>query len=299
MPARLLQPNQARSAHPRSVLSLSTSSSRLRRPIATIRPRPTTTSEAAIAITAIANTWPSSWPRRRANAIRARFAPLSMISTESRMISGLRLTRTPTAPVTNSRAATTRYQPMSGPCIFFQRPGVGPEHDAADGGDEQHDRGDFEREQVVGEEQPADRRRRAERAVDVRLVREAAARRQGERDDHLGEDRAGGQDGADRLPRRPARPRRLIGAVAEVGDHEQEHHHHRAAVDEHLAGGDELAAEQQIEDGERGEVADQRERREERVLEADHGEGARDAGEGGHGPDAPDDDVRHAYECDL
>src|SRR3954451_11426588 len=224
MPARVLQPNQARSAHPRSVLSLSTSSSRLRRPIATIRPRPTTTSEAAIAITAIANTWPSSWPRRRTNTIRARLTPLSMISTESRMISGLRLTRTPTAPVTNSRAATTRYQPMSGPCIFFQRPGVGPEHDAADGRDEQHDRGDLEREQVVGEEEPADRRGGAEGALDVRLVRDPAAGRDRERDDHLGEDRRGSEDGADRLPRRAAVPRRLVGLVAEVGDHEQEHH---------------------------------------------------------------------------
>src|SRR5262249_9602042 len=67
--------------HPRSVRSLSTSRSMLRRPIATIIPRPTTTSEAAIAMTAIAKTCPSSCPNWRENAIRARFAPLSMIST--------------------------------------------------------------------------------------------------------------------------------------------------------------------------------------------------------------------------
>src|SRR5437868_14494964 len=142
--------------------------------MATIRPRPTTTPEAAIAITAIANTWPSSCPNRRANAIRARFAPFSMISTESRMISGLRRTSTPSAPVTKSSAARTRYQPTSGPCIVLQRSRVRAEHDAADRSDEQHDRGDLEREQVVGEEQAPDRRRRAERAGDVCLVCEAA-----------------------------------------------------------------------------------------------------------------------------
>src|SRR5439155_17330427 len=48
--------------HPRSALSLSTSRSSLRRDIATMSPRPTTTSDAATAITAIANTWPEASP---------------------------------------------------------------------------------------------------------------------------------------------------------------------------------------------------------------------------------------------
>src|SRR5215471_8005628 len=126
-----------------------------------------------------------------------------MISTESRMISGLRRTSTPSAPVTNSTPARTRYQPTSGPCIFFQRSGVSAEHDAADGGDEQHDRGDLEREQVVGEEEPADRRRGAERALDVRLLRKVPGGER-ERDDYLGEDRARGEYGPDCLPRGPA-----------------------------------------------------------------------------------------------
>src|SRR5438067_4390118 len=109
-----------------------------------------------------------------------------MISTESRMISGLRRTSTPSAPVTKSRPARTRYQPTSGPCIVLQRARVEAEHDPADRRDEQHDRRDLEGEQVVGEEEPPDRGRRAERAADVRLVREAAGRER-ERDDHLGE----------------------------------------------------------------------------------------------------------------
>src|SRR3954469_18312825 len=97
-----------------------------------------------------------------------------MISTESRMISGLRRTSTPSAPITNSIPASARYQATSGPCIVPQRARVRAEHDSSDGGAEKHDRGDLEREQVVGEEEPADRSGRAEGAIDVGFVREAA-----------------------------------------------------------------------------------------------------------------------------
>src|SRR6266496_3416941 len=51
--------------HPRSVCSRSTSSARRRRDIATISPSPTTTSDAATAMTAMANTWPDPSPFRR------------------------------------------------------------------------------------------------------------------------------------------------------------------------------------------------------------------------------------------
>src|SRR5215470_5371432 len=224
-----------------------------------MRPRPTTTSEAATAITEMAKIWPSSRPCRRENAISSRFAAFSMISTLSRMISGLRRSITPRAPVVNRNAERITYHVMSGPCIALQRTGVRPEHDAADGGDEQHDRRHLECEQVVGEEEAADGLGRAEGAVDLlRLVEEPAA---GEADDHdhLGEDRAACEHGADDLPRRPAGPRRLLGAIAEVGDHEEEHDHDRAAVDEHLSGRDELALQEQEEHGKRREVADQRE----------------------------------------
>src|SRR5437660_3748789 len=122
--------------------------------IATTRPRPTTTSDAATAITASAKICPSPRPWWRENAIRARFAPLSMISSESRTISGLRRSRTPSAPTEKRKAATPRYQAMSGPSI--SPPGVRAQDDAADGGDEQHDRGDLEGEQMVGEEEPSD-----------------------------------------------------------------------------------------------------------------------------------------------
>jgi hypothetical protein len=66
-------------------------------------------------MTASAKIWPASSPCCRANAIRARFPPLSMISSESRMISGLRRSITPSAPSEKSMVATIRYQTMSGP----------------------------------------------------------------------------------------------------------------------------------------------------------------------------------------
>jgi len=52
---------------------------------------------------------------------------------------------------------------------------VGAEHDAAHCGDEQDDRGDLEREQMVGQEEAADPGRRAEGPVDMVAVRQPAA----------------------------------------------------------------------------------------------------------------------------
>src|SRR5205823_5735245 len=106
--------------HPRRVRSLSTSKSSLRRAIATISPSPTTTSEAATAITVSAKICPSPRPWKRENAISARFAPLSISSSESSTISGLRRISTPSAPVKKRNAATQRYQVTAGP--FTRRP---------------------------------------------------------------------------------------------------------------------------------------------------------------------------------
>src|SRR4051812_34322868 len=104
-----------------------------------------------------------------------------MISSDSRIVSGLRRISTPNAPVPKRAPATPRYHVISGPRTplpLDERvglPGVAAEHDAADGRDEQHDRRDLERDQVVGQEQPADVGGAAERARDVGLVREPAA----------------------------------------------------------------------------------------------------------------------------
>ena len=62
---------------------------------------------------------PGPSPRRccRENAIRARLPPLSMISSESRTISGERRSSTPSAPIEKRIALTARYQVTSGPSI--------------------------------------------------------------------------------------------------------------------------------------------------------------------------------------
>ena len=63
-------------------------------------------------------------------------------------------------------------------CVFhpgFAGARVRAEDDAADRGDEQHDRRDLEGQQMVGEEQAADLRRRAKRAVDLLGMAQSAA----------------------------------------------------------------------------------------------------------------------------
>src|SRR5690348_7338297 len=133
--------------------------------MATMSPSPTTTSDAATAITEMAKIWPSSPPCSRDIAIRSRFAELSMISTESRMISGFRRSITPSAPVANSSPDSTTYHWRSGPCIALLAR-MRPEHDAADGRDKEDDRRHLEREQVIGQERAAERLGRAEGAAD-------------------------------------------------------------------------------------------------------------------------------------
>jgi len=171
---------------------------------------------------------------------------------------------------------------------------VRAEDDAADGGHEEHDRRDLEREQMVGEEQAPDRLGRSERPADVGRLLEEAAGLEADDDADLGEQCRAREHGADGLPGGASRPGRLVGAVAEIGDHEQEHHHHRTAVDQHLSRRDELAGEKQEEHGERGEVPDQCERRVERVAEPDDRERAREARECRPEPDDPDEEVSHA-----
>src|SRR5207244_10802592 len=133
-----------------------------------------------------------------------------MISRESRTISGFRRSSTPRAPVEKRNAATARYHATLGPSTRYLATRVFPEDDAADRRDEQHDRRDLERKQVIGQKESADLGRTAEGAADVRRVRERSARLQTDHDDDLHHQRACGQPGAARLPARPARPRRPL-----------------------------------------------------------------------------------------
>src|SRR5205085_11481117 len=139
-----------------------------------------------------------------------------MISSDSRTISGLRRSRTPSAPVPNKKPATARYQATSGPSInpsLCASPRgsarVGAEDDATDRGDQQHDRRDLEREQMVGEEQSPHLGWAAEGATDVLRVRKPPARLQPDHDDDLDEERTRSQHRPDGLPARSACPRRL------------------------------------------------------------------------------------------
>ena len=133
---------------------------------------------------------------------------------------------------------------------------MGAEDDATDRGDQQHDRRDLEREQMVGEEQSPHLGRAAEGATDVLRVRKPPARLQPDHDDDLDEERTRSQHRPDGLPARSACPRRLL-PRADVRDDEEEHHHHCAAVDEDLRGGNEFRRQQQIQHRKRREVSDQ------------------------------------------
>ena len=137
-----------------------------------------------------------------------------------------------------------------------------------------------------------DRGGAAEGRVDVGLVGEQVAGLEPDHEDDLDEERGRGEDRRQETHEAPPANRR-VRAPAEVGDHEEEHHHHGAGVDEHLSRRDELGGGEQEEDGERGQVADQRERREERVRERDDRDRRAEARRGRDDPDRPDEDVAH------
>src|SRR5579862_6140601 len=103
--------------HPRSSDSRSTSSASFLRLIATTRPKPTQTSDAATAITARPKICPAPFAKWRENAMSARFPPFSISSSERRTMSGLRRMSTPSAPIPNRNAASARYQVVPGPLM--------------------------------------------------------------------------------------------------------------------------------------------------------------------------------------
>src|SRR4051812_505951 len=71
---------------------------------------PTTTSAAATTMTKNAMIWPSTVPFARAKVTSVRFTELSISSMHMNTTMALRRTRTPTAPIVNRIAASTRYQ---------------------------------------------------------------------------------------------------------------------------------------------------------------------------------------------
>ncbi len=173
-----------------------------RRKMATMMPRPTTTSAAATTRTKNTATWPPMSSSMRENVTKVRFTALSISSMHMNMTRTLRRISSPTAPMLNSTAASTRYQaagrsfigpahlglvrttrslrasllapgpPPSSTAPVVRRAQDAPRHH----GDDEQRRGDLEGEEVGGEDAAAELRRRWHR----RLV-ERAGRRPGHR----------------------------------------------------------------------------------------------------------------------
>ena len=137
------------------------------------------------------------------------------------------------------------------------------EDDGADGGDEQQERGDLEREQELRQQQLADRARACRRPASHRgapsvsiAFRPEPRTAMRELDEQRQPRRATAIDAAGRgRPAGAAAPVR----AADVGDDEHVEHHHGAGVDDDLRGGDELRAQQQEQRRQREQVADERE----------------------------------------
>ena len=204
-------------------------------------PRPTTTSDAATAITEMAKIWPSS------RAVQARERDQQQVRGVEHDLDGQEDDQRAAAQHHAERADREEdraqddvpldVRPVHGPPFDVDLARVRAEHDAADRGHEQDDRRHLEREQVVGEEEPADRAGEPNaRRTCGRLKRKSPALRltttitSARIAPPASTAPTTCQDGPpDHGDSSLLSPR--------YGDHEQEHHHHRAAVDEHLARG--------------------------------------------------------------
>src|SRR5581483_7657440 len=76
--------------------------------------RPTATSATVMAIVNTTNSSPTGSACSHANAARLMFTAFSISSMPRRMPTALRRVRTPNNPITNTRAATTRYAKIEG-----------------------------------------------------------------------------------------------------------------------------------------------------------------------------------------
>src|SRR5687768_13118519 len=214
--------------------------------------RPTATSAAATTKMKTTNTLPRSSidAKRRENATRARFVALSISSTDIRITTALRRTRTPAVPMKNKTAETAMNAPRGTATLFLV-----PFHedDRADHGGEEEHRRDFERECEVAED--ARRQRNEVAAAPARGSR--VAELEGHECDE-DRDRNDEQRGPVllRLEEEPVRARRLRREHDAVQDQDGD----RAHIDEHLEHGDGLGTEQHEHSGH----VEERERHEQR-----------------------------------
>src|SRR5208283_156174 len=138
------------------------------------------------------------------------------------------------------------------------------QHDGAHDGDQDQDRGDFERQQVIAKEQASHSLRITEnlaavhdlRPADTDLVQSSDAgdhpNANAQTDDQARHAQHRGDPAAVRCP--------LLDSRVEQHDHENEQHHYRAGINDDLHGGDELSAQQQVDHRERSHHHDQRQR---------------------------------------
>src|SRR5688500_14688828 len=198
--------------------------------------RPTATSAAATTKMNTTNTLPRSSidANLRENATRARFVALSISSTDMRITTALRRTRTPAVPMKNRTAETAMNAP-SGTATLFLVPLH--EHDGPDHRREQEDRRDFKGKREVAED--ARRERNEITAARARGRRVAELERHQRDEDRDRNDEERGPELL-RLEEEPVRARRLRREHDAVQDEDGDGAH----VDEHLEHGDGLGAEQ-------------------------------------------------------
>src|SRR5215213_6607588 len=166
-----------------------------------------------------AKTWPSTFPRMRAKAIRLRLKALRISSTDISTITALRRARTPNTPMENSTAPSTRKLAASTMSVLARQ------DDGADGGGEEDERDGQERDEVVRQDVVGDVHRRGRAGVRQRV---AAGEVDGGPRQHPEQEEGDGH--------RPAPPPVHQAALAPdlgPGEHdaEQEQDHHGADVD--------------------------------------------------------------------
>src|SRR5262245_36249511 len=111
---------------------------------------PTAASAAATVITKKAKSWPSIAPAWRDAATEATLSALSITSMLIRITRAERRSSTPTSPITNRMALTSRTAP-----VWIMSVRLPADHeDRADHRHQQEQAGDLEGIEVVGEEEP-------------------------------------------------------------------------------------------------------------------------------------------------
>ena len=290
-------------AQPCSSRSSSTSIGSRRRYSATIRPRPTATSQAATTMTIRAKIWPSMLPCMRENATSARLRGVEhQLEAEQDHERVAAHEHAAGADAEDQRRDDEVPGRAHGTSAVARRPRASSPSGAS-GGRRSARRGGRRRPRYSRGRRSRPPRRRARITAPTaaisssseassnasrNLVRNSAptsaacrsplVRRRrrcpaptapvpSDRDRQLDEQRAARTRSDTAAAWRRARRGQRLGPAAHIGDDEHVEDHDRARVDDDLRGGDELGAQQQEQRRQRQQVADQRKHRIERVAQ--------------------------------